>query len=42
MNIEREFFDNLQKAKRFEIKAGKLNLYESDLLLLTFGAQEEN
>jgi len=38
MNIEREFFGNLQKATRFEIKAGKLNLYEGDTPLLTFNA----
>ncbi len=38
MNVEREFLGGLQKAVRFEIKAGKLNLYEGDKLLLTFDA----
>ncbi len=38
MNIEREFLGGLQKATRFEIKAGKLNLYEGDVPLLTFDA----
>lgn len=41
-NIEREFFDNLRKVNRFEIKAGKLNLYASETLLLTFDAGEKS
>ena len=41
-NIEREFLGGLQKANRFEISSGKLNLYESDALLLTFVSQDEN
>lgn len=42
MNIEREFLGGLQKATRFEIKAGKLNLYEGDTLLLAFDAKEKS
>lgn len=42
MNIEREFLGGLQKTNRFEVKAGKLNLYEGDKLLLTFNAQVKN
>ena len=38
MNVEREFLGGLQKANRFDFKAGKLNLYEGDKLLLTFDA----
>ena len=38
-NIERGFLGGLQKANRFEIKAGKLSLYEGEKLLLTFDAQ---
>lgn len=42
MNIERDFLGGLQKANHFEIKNGKLNLYEGDALLLTFDPQEKN
>lgn len=41
-SVEREFLGGLQKANRFEIKTGKLNLYEGERLLLTFDAQEKN
>ena len=41
-NVERGFLGVLPKANRFEIKAGKLNLYEGDRLLLTFDAQTKN
>lgn len=36
MNIERDFFSNLKKAGRFEIKNNKLHLLQNDTLLLTF------
>ncbi len=38
MNIEREFKNGLEKANRFEIVKGKLNLYQNRTLLLTFRA----
>lgn len=36
MQIEREFLDGLQKSNRFEIKNGKLYLYQGNSVLLTF------
>lgn len=42
MNVGRAFPVGLQKANRFEIKGGKLSLYEGDNLLLTFDAQVKN
>jgi heat shock protein HslJ len=38
MNIERELLDNLKRINRYEIKAGKLNLYRGVRLLLSFEA----
>lgn len=40
--VERQFLDSLQKANRFEIKAGKLNLSEGSRPLLSFEAREKN
>jgi heat shock protein HslJ len=40
--VERQFLGGLQKANRFEIKAGTLNLFEGDRPLLTFEAREKN
>lgn len=42
MNIERALLDGLQKANRFEIKAGKLHLYRGDSLLLTFSGEPKS
>ena len=36
MSIERQFFDGLEKANRYEIAKGKLMLYRDKRLLLTF------
>jgi heat shock protein HslJ len=36
MKIERQFLDSLAKTNRYEIHAGKLNLYQGKRLLLTF------
>jgi heat shock protein HslJ len=41
MNVEREFKNGLQNANRFEIKGGKLNLYQDKTLLLTFRAENK-
>ncbi|HEY8559843.1 MAG TPA: META domain-containing protein [Pyrinomonadaceae bacterium] len=41
MNVEREFKNALENANRFEIAAGKLNLYRNRDLLLTFRAENE-
>ena len=40
--VEREFLGGLQKANRFEIKAGKLNLFEGSRPLLTLEVREKN
>ena len=41
MNVERGFLDGLQKANRYEIIKGKLNLYQDKKLLLTFKSKEK-
>ena len=41
MNIESEFKNGLDKANRYEIVSGKLNLYQNKNLLLTFKAEEK-
>jgi heat shock protein HslJ len=39
MNVEREFKNSLDKANRYEIVGGKLNLYQNKTLLLTFRSE---
>jgi heat shock protein HslJ len=41
MNVERQFKNGLENANRFEIKDGKLNLYQNRILLLTFRAENK-
>jgi heat shock protein HslJ len=41
MNVERQFMNGLQNADRFEIKLGKLYLYQDEKLLLTFSGQNK-
>ena len=41
MNVERQFKNNLENADRFEIKGGKLYLYQNRILLLTFRAENK-
>ena len=41
MNVERQFKNGLELANRFEIKGGKLNLYQNRILLLTFRAENK-
>ena len=41
MNVEREFKNSLEKADRFEIVGGKLNLYQNKILLLTFRGENK-
>ena len=41
MTIERQFKNGLENANRFEIKGGKLNLYQNRILLLTFRAENK-
>lgn len=41
MNVEREFTNGLQNADRFEIKNGKLYLYQGETLLLNFNGENK-
>ena len=41
MNVERAFKNGFENANRFEIKGGKLNLYQNRILLLTFRAENK-
>lgn len=41
INIEREFMNALQNIDRFEIKAGKLYLYQGENRLLTFNGENK-
>lgn len=41
MNIERELFNGLQNSNRFEIKDGKLYLYQNTELMLTFRGESK-
>ncbi len=41
MNVEREFMNALQNTDRFEIKLGKLYLYQGNNLLLVFNGQRK-
>jgi len=40
-NVERQFKNGLENANRFEIKGGKLYLYQNRILLLTFRAENK-
>lgn len=42
MEIERGFLGGLQTANRFEIKNGKLNLYQGERLLVIFEGRDKN
>ncbi len=35
MNVEREFFDGLREANRYQIREGRLFLYRNNTILLT-------
>lgn len=42
MNVEREFFDGLRTANRFEMKDGRLFLYKGREILLTLRGEAKN